>query len=412
MMKEKTEEKPSEFSDFDSKRWEFILKQLYKDYEHIAWYFKTRLKTPVISYSDNRTAIAEWDQELRMIRISKKLILNHPWHVVLEVLKHEMAHQYVADILRQVDGHGPHFQAACAKLAVDPWARRAQVDLEGSIDRPLVVDDCEHEPSHPLIKRIHKLFALAGSANEHEAALAMQRARELMVRHEIESIDIRQPSDFGHRVIYLGKKRVERHQAMMAGLLNDFFMVRIIHTNYYDLDKLEQLKAIDLVGTARNLEMAEYVYHFLDERLEIFWDDFRRSMRAKGQLSSALRGQKKSFIIGVLKGFESKLKAQQFAEQESQSERKTRSTSDLEASMTSEQRGRQLNGIETLQLVEQGLDRALGDRFPRIQKKSYSSGRGMDQGAFDAGRKCGKSLNIHRPVHGRSSQRGILGSGS
>jgi predicted SprT family Zn-dependent metalloprotease len=410
-MKNKVKEKPFEFSDFDSKRWEFILKQLYKDYEHIVWYYKARLKTPVISYSDNRSAIAEWDQELRTIRISKKLILSHPWHIVLEVLKHEMAHQYVTDILRQVDGHGPHFQAACAKLAVAPWARRAQVDLEGSADRPIGIDDCESEQSHPLFKRIHKLFALAGSANEHEAALAMQRARELMVRHEIESVDIRQPSDFGHRVIYLGKKRVERYQAMMAGLLNDFFMVRIIHTNYYDLDKLEQQKAIDLVGTLKNLEMAEYVYHFLDERLEIFWDDFRKAMRAKGQLSSALRGQKQSFIIGVLKGFESKLKAQQFAEQQAGEKPKTKSNSGLAADLTSDESGR-FKGGEPLALVEQGLDRALEDRFPRIQKKSYNSGRGMNQGAFDAGRKCGKSLNIHRPVHGRSQQTGILGSNS
>ena len=53
--------------------------------------------------------------------IARHLVLGHPWGAVVEVLKHEMAHQYVQEHLGVVDesAHGPAFRAVCEKLGID-----------------------------------------------------------------------------------------------------------------------------------------------------------------------------------------------------------------------------------------------------------------------------------------------------
>ena len=50
-----------------------------------------------------------------------RLVTEHPWTVVLEVLRHEMAHQYVDEVLGVHDetAHGPTFQAVCEARAID-----------------------------------------------------------------------------------------------------------------------------------------------------------------------------------------------------------------------------------------------------------------------------------------------------
>jgi len=71
-------------------------KQLYREYAHILhWYDLTKAMAPVALAIAPITNYGEWRAATRTIVIADHLIRDYPWNVVLEVLKHEMAHQYV-----------------------------------------------------------------------------------------------------------------------------------------------------------------------------------------------------------------------------------------------------------------------------------------------------------------------------
>ena len=71
-------------------------KQLYREYAHILhWYGLKNALAPVALAIAPITNYGEWRPATRTIVMADHLIRDYPWNVVLEVLKHEMAHQYV-----------------------------------------------------------------------------------------------------------------------------------------------------------------------------------------------------------------------------------------------------------------------------------------------------------------------------
>lgn len=74
-------------------------------------YVRDVLRWPVFRLSDTRAQLGQWNADVRGLEISRPLVLEHPWSVVLEVLKHEVAHQFVDEVMRVDEPpHGPTFQ--------------------------------------------------------------------------------------------------------------------------------------------------------------------------------------------------------------------------------------------------------------------------------------------------------------
>ncbi|MGK4455780.1 SprT-like domain-containing protein, partial [Klebsiella pneumoniae] len=84
----------------------------------------SRLVAPQLALVSSKTRLASWHRETRTIEVSRGLVLKEPWRAVVEVLKHEMAHQYVHEVLRETreTAHGPAFQATCKRLGIDASA--------------------------------------------------------------------------------------------------------------------------------------------------------------------------------------------------------------------------------------------------------------------------------------------------
>ena len=60
-----------------------------------AEYFKGTLRRPVLEITELEGQLGRWVGEHRTLQITRGLILTQGWGVVVEVLKHEMAHQFV-----------------------------------------------------------------------------------------------------------------------------------------------------------------------------------------------------------------------------------------------------------------------------------------------------------------------------
>jgi len=252
------------------------------------------LRRPVMALSDHARRLGEWIRAQRTIAISRRLVVTQPWGVVREVLKHEIAHQYVDEVLRIHDesAHGPAFRRVCEAHGIDASATGTPAaGGEGA------------GPMAAVLRRIARLLALAESPNAHEAAAAMNEARRLMLLHNIDAAASPEAAGYGFRHVGEVKARNDVAEKVLAGILSRHFFVSVIWVPAYLPLEGRRGRVLELCGTPANLEVAVYVHGFLMATGERLW---RAHKRAAGIRSDR---ERRRFIAGVMIGFDEKLDA-------------------------------------------------------------------------------------------------------
>ena len=289
-----------------------LLARLVYEWQAINYtYFREALRQPVIQLSDTRARLGQWHGELRSLEISRGLVVEYPWPEVLEVLKHEVAHQYVDEVLGVVDetAHGPSFREVCARLGIDARAT-ARPD-------PTATDpDDPSDASDRVVARIRKLLALAQSPNQNEAENAATAARRLMFKFNIEVDRARAEAPaagrrYGYRHLGRGSGRILEHDRRLAKILVDFFFVEGIWLPIYRPRDGKRGTVFEICGLEPNLQMAEHVHAFLTATGERLWVEYKRESERSSNRD------RQAFLAGVMRGFEAKLAAQatEFSEQ-------------------------------------------------------------------------------------------------
>jgi hypothetical protein len=314
--------------------------------------FKNALRPPVISLTDGVRRLGAWNRCDRTLSLSRELVFEQPWGVVREVLKHEIAHQYVDEFLRIHDqtAHGPAFARVCRERAIDVSATGMPA-----------ADETEQ---HPMLRRIMRLLALAESPNLHEAEAAMNEARRLMLLHNIDASASAEKDGFRFRHVGPVKARTEGSERILAGILGQHFFVSVIWVQVYMPFEARMGQVLEICGTPANLDVAEYVHGFLTETALRLW---REHKRAQGIISDRDR---RSFAVGVMAGFLEKLDQ---AEQESHG---------------------QSNAL--VRHADAERDAYMRRRYPRT--RSRSTGSTVAPEAYERGREAGRKVEVRRPV--------------
>lgn len=353
-------------------------KQLYKEYENICFHFRLHLRKPVLNIESMESRWGSWDPRSRVITIARELIEKHDWDAVVEVLKHEMAHQIVNEFYQIPDHtHGEHFRRACNELGISPWASASEGDMRKPITSWKERSLCPKEER--LLKRVEKLLALASSSNENEAVLAMQKVRDLYSTYNIERLQANQVAEQVYVLINHQQKRVPQHQSMIAGILTSHFFVEVIFSTLFDAKTCTNHKVMEIMGTPENVQMAEYVYHFLQHALSDLWGQYKRQSNVSGHSRS-------SFYLGVLTGFDEKLR------------RESRAVSKNGTTWTCE------NNPETQALIrrsDQELQTYVRYRHPRLVTRRWGSAL-KDAQSFEHGKTEGQKLTIHKAITRKS----------
>jgi len=267
------------------------LRAIYKTFEHInGSLFRFKLRVPAFELTDGADRLGRWVPAHRTLELSRDLLVKHGWGVLEEVLKHEMAHQYVDEVLRVRDepAHGPEFRRICAERGID--ARAA-----GAPDAP--VDGA----SSPVLERIAKLLALAESPNEHEAQAAMSAAQRLMLKHNIEAAVSGAAANYCFRHLGQPTGRVSEHERRLAMILDEFFFVQVIWVPVWRVNDAKRGSVLEVCGSRDNLELAAYVYDFL-----IYTADALYRADRKRRRDSSHQARRK-FLAGVMSGFHERL---------------------------------------------------------------------------------------------------------
>lgn len=335
-----------------------LLRQLRLEYE---WEnqarFRNRLRPAVITLTDSPTRWGRWVSATRTIELSRRLVLGHPWPAVEGVLLHEMAHQFCDEVLKVEEAaHGATFQRVCAERGIDGKAAGPPRAAEGG--EPAEIDR--------VLERIRKLLALAGSSNQHEAEIAMRKAHELMLRHNIETTRARAYE--AYEVTHLGdpEKRGNRVEDSVMVLLTEYFFVKVIRIPVY-LPRLGKRGAcFEVTGTRPNLEMAKHVYHFLLATAERLWQANRHDARVTSGRDRL------AYQAGVIGGFHEKLRSER----------------------------QELKETGLVWIGDSQLDAFYHLRHPRITTRRATVRRNS---AHEAGREAGRTIVLHRPIeHGPS----------
>jgi hypothetical protein len=326
-------------------------------------YFRRALSPPTLELVRTRTTLGRWIPATRTLEISRPLVLEQPWGVVIEVLKHEMAHQYVYEILGECSQtpHGPAFRDACARLGVDERAS----GVPGVLDPLPRAED-------KIVERIARLLALAESPNRHEAEAAMAAAQRLMLKHNLETVRTHAVQDYGFRHLGRPTGRVCEHERLVAMILGKHFFVESIWVPVYRALVAKRGSVLEICGTRANLAIAEYVHGFLHDTAERLWREHKQSR------AIASNRDRRTYLAGVMTGFADKL-----ARQQVQSKR------------------------EGLVWVRDGdLAGYFRRRHPHVRHVRHGGQRRTD--AWARGREAGRAIVLHKPVQGAVTSRGRL----
>jgi predicted SprT family Zn-dependent metalloprotease len=326
-----------------------------------ARYFKDKLRPAALELSDATSRLGQYSATTRTIAMSRALCVEQTWGIVEEVLKHELAHQYVYEVLGVADetAHGPAFQRLCQSLGIDASAA----------GMPVATGSDESDETR-VLGRVAKLLALAESSNLHEAQAAMSAAQRLMLKHNLDAVRAGARATYGFRHVGKPTGRVTESERILGGILGAHFFVETIWVSVYRPLEQKRGSVLEVSGTAANLEMAAYVHSFLTHTSEQLWTTHKRAR--------AIRGDKdrRTFLAGVMSGFSDKLRT---ARTEHQKE-----------------------GL--VWVNDADLSDYYRRRHPRIQSVRYAGNARTEAHAH--GREAGRRIVLHRPIEAGATQGG------
>ena len=319
-------------------------------------FFNGRLRRPTMELTDTSTRLGRWMREFRRLDLSRSLLARYGWGTLVEVLKHEMAHQYTDEVLGAVDeaAHGPTFRRVCEERGFDA--------------RATGIPESASPVSAPILDRVAKLLALAGSSNEHEAQAAMNAAQRLMLKHNLEELSVGREQALSYRHLGEPTGRVSEAERILANILSDHFFVDAIWVPVWRAKEGKRGSVLEICGRLENLEMAEYVYSFLMQTAARLWKEHKKSRGISGNRD------RRAYLAGVMAGFRQELEAQ--------ARRNTK------------------EGLVWVGDPEVGA--FFHRRHPRIRWTRHTSSRGTS--AHEHGVEAGRRIVLHRGIQGGPSQ--------
>lgn len=309
-----------------------------------------------ILWTEDSKVIGFYNPDQMIIALHTSLSL-YPIEEGMDVLKHELVHAHFHINKKMSDeGHGKEFKKFCKIIECCPNAKGELGNLQVN-------------QKNDIADKIKKLMSLANSKNENEAKLALKRADQLIQKYNLSVLkdyDDSVINDNGGMTlmkVQLGSfKRITEKYRTISAILRKYG-VYIIY-DYYSYDS--SIKCISVHGLKANVEVAEYVFKFLDKSLDKLY---------KENYKGCGKGAKNSFMKGFRDGFID----QHFAM--------------MEETVTKEE-------STSLMIIEEKLEKESKEIFyPNIKlKRIYRKKTRLNHSAYVEGDSVGKKTNINSAI--------------
>ncbi len=318
---------------------------------------KTSASYPIsiVVYND-RSILGYFDSHFREIGFHEKLM--HVSKTQLHnIIRHELAHYMTFIRCGNISQpHGLEFKRFCEEFSWDEEVSKASICLETN-EESIASEEID------VFRKIQKLMALSASNNKHEAEVAMIKSQQLLLKYNLEEscvgLDIEER--FVLKRILKQKKRDAKMRAI-ATILNTFFVSCVFH-------RVEEYTYLEILGSAVNVQIAEYVANVLLIQLDVLWDAAKKEHGLKGAIA------KNSFFLGIAKGYFDKIRLSQKVAQNAQS--------------------------QALVIIEKKLTEAKNMAYRRLTSARTSGGYCPE--SSELGKKAGHALNINPALNSRAT---------
>lgn len=285
-------------------------------------------------------------------------LMSSSREVLQNIIRHELAH-YITFINYgdTVTPHGDEFRAFCKRMGWNEEVYKATTCHDDDICLTVAQENS-------ILRKVKKLMALATSSNKHEAEQAMIKSQQLLLKHNIDVSNVEDDEEekiFLKRIMKQTKKSAKMRS--IAQILGTFF----VNTVY---NRSEGFTYLEVVGSATNVEIAEYVAKTLERELDTLWDQAKEQ---QPDLKGAIA--KNSFFIGVARGYCNKI---HFLKRQYDT-----------------------NTSNALILIEKKLKYATAMAYPQLSKSS--SHASYCSKSSQLGEQAGRELNINPAVNNYSN---------
>lgn len=356
------------------------------------------MDTPNFQITNSTAKWGTWDPQTKTISISRHLLHNYSWDAVVHTLKHEMAHMIVTEIFpaNQYASHGEAFKKACDIMGIDSDATHSSG----------FKDDFRLSEKEKILSTIYKLFALGQSNYENEAKMAVAKAYQLMFKHNISFSEMpNQKHIFTSRPVGLSWPKIPSYVKKLARIIENYYFVKHIYMyarSDYRSERDVNYRFVEFYGKPENLDIAEYVFHFLINEGERQWALFQKTDEFKNRHNKTQKDEsydwdyaydyrkkrraafsKIAFIEGVFDGFSTTL---------------------------AEQKTEVIKNVgDDCKAVVLANDKILEDNYTNhYRPKSWHSSRSYgNRNGYHNGHSVGKDIRISPAVHSASNS-GIL----
>jgi hypothetical protein len=250
-----------------------------------------------------------------------------------------------------------------------------------------------------IIAKIQKILSRKEEtgATEAETQTALNLAQRLMAAHnltmaEVEATKGEATEDWTEADVWTGQ-RSGIEETTAANICERFFFVKTYlqcKGGEWKGHRMSNTWTRRFFGKPVNVESATFVYNQLTDSFEHLWTEYRIANHAE-------RGDRRSYIAGVGSGFTAKLRAER---QVLETEHEARNTSSAAGTARSVSLASGTSGTTgtTLATINNNVQTAFEQRHPNMTTR-HSAGVSVN-GAFSAGHKAGRNLNLARPLGG------------
>ena len=238
------------------------------------------------------------------------------------------------------------------------------------------------EEKEKLIEKIRKLMALSHSPNEHEAALAAARAREILDKYDLSltEVEVNEEEIIEHRVD-TGTQNAPLWMGRLAVAVSRAFNCRVF--KIYGI--------MVFCGTKADTQVSDYTYMFLFRTVRRLCKEHKASLERSGIWDAQFKGRfgsrtyMQSYALGVVNSIDQKLR--DFV----QSKERMQKFEDF----------KKATGKDLMVIKNQAVDRYCSKLHLR---RGHSHSR-VDYSGFEAGQRDGRNVQIHHGINGTNNTR-------
>jgi hypothetical protein len=218
-------------------------------------------------------------------------------------------------------------------------------------------------PDRALVEKVRKLLALSESSNEHEAALAAEKAQELMLRYGIDMAQVAIAA--GASTIGIDDARVETRldpwRRQLADSIAKSMGGRVVFTRNY-----RTAHVMSFFGPAGTAQSIAALYHHLEAQL-VTTSAIATANRAEKRVHG--RTYRTSFLLGAVDRLDRRL---------------ARHRTDVQTDANS----------QALVIIGSALDRAIEERFGRLRIERDAHPTSLHWKAYTRGEKAAATVDL------------------